>query len=254
MQNPPLPRYEALKGFICGKIDNGEWKPDDRIPSETVLAEDFGVSRMTANRAIRELTAEGRLMRIAGVGTFVLAPKVRGTILEIRSISDEIAARGHTHSSRLIYLGKIRASSRIAGVLEVAEGASVFNVVIVHMENGEPVQLETRYVNPLAAPDFLELDFSARTPSDYLLGRLPVAEIEQTIEARLPTPDEAEHLHMDLSEPCLVLDRRSRSGRLVVTYVKLVHPGRRVTLGGLTVGGAQDKPMAGETTLRERAV
>ncbi|WP_045679506.1 histidine utilization repressor [Martelella endophytica] len=241
MNKPPLPRYEALKTFVCERIESGEWAPNDRIPSETTLAEDFGVSRMTANRAIRELTAEGRLTRIPGVGTFVLAPKVRGTIVEIRSISQEIAARGHTHSSRLLSLEKIRASSRIARVLEVDEASLVFNAVIVHLEDGEPVQLENRYVNPAAAPDFLELDFRNKTPSDYLLGRLPVAEIEQTIEARLPSPDEAEHLNMDLSEPCLVLERRSRTGRMVVTYVRLVHPGHKVTLGGLTgfASGAQ---------------
>ncbi|PWW03722.1 GntR family transcriptional regulator [Hoeflea marina] len=232
MFKAPVPRYAALKTYVCEQIEKGKWQPNDKIPSETSLAETFGISRMTANRAIRELTDEGRLIRIAGVGTFVLPPKVRGTILEIRSISEEIIARGHIHSSRLLTIEKMEASAFVARSLELEEGAEIFHAVFVHFENDEPVQLENRFVNPAAAPDFLSLDFTNRTPSDYLLGRLPVTEIEQTIEARLPSKQEAAHLAIDLAEPCLVLERTSRTGQMVVTHVRLVHPGKRMTLGG----------------------
>ena len=64
---------------------------------EAELVAQFGFSRMTINRALRELTDEGLLVRLQGVGTFVAEPKGQSALFEIRSIADEIAARNHQH-------------------------------------------------------------------------------------------------------------------------------------------------------------
>ena len=71
----PVPFYEKVKQAISHKISAGEWRPHDRIPSEAELVAQFGFSRMTINRALRELTDEGWLVRLQGVGTFVAEPK-----------------------------------------------------------------------------------------------------------------------------------------------------------------------------------
>ena len=52
----PVPFYEKVKQAISHKISAGEWRPHDRIPSEAELVAQFGFSRMTINRALRELT------------------------------------------------------------------------------------------------------------------------------------------------------------------------------------------------------
>ncbi len=67
------PRYLQLKELIIGQISAGELQPRDRVPSENELVDATGVSRMTANRALRELNDEGYVERVAGVGTFVFA-------------------------------------------------------------------------------------------------------------------------------------------------------------------------------------
>jgi DNA-binding GntR family transcriptional regulator len=69
------------------------------VPSENELAGHFRISRMTANRALNELTAGGFLARVPGVGTFVKEPRARSSLLELRNIAEEIGARGHTHSA-----------------------------------------------------------------------------------------------------------------------------------------------------------
>eukprot|EP01031_Cornospumella_fuschlensis_P045446 gene45446-55612_t len=61
--------------MICRQIDDGTWPPHHRVPSESELVNELGVSRMTVNRALRELTADGYLVRMQGVGTFVAEPK-----------------------------------------------------------------------------------------------------------------------------------------------------------------------------------
>ena len=66
-----MPRYEQVKSHILKLIGDGTLAPHDRVPSENELVDAFGLSRMTVNRALRELAEEGYVVRLAGVGTFV---------------------------------------------------------------------------------------------------------------------------------------------------------------------------------------
>jgi DNA-binding GntR family transcriptional regulator len=77
MGEGPAPLYARVKQMITQQIDNGSWPPHHRVPSESELVSELGFSRMTINRALRELTAEGLLVRMQGVGTFVAEPKSR---------------------------------------------------------------------------------------------------------------------------------------------------------------------------------
>lgn len=68
----------------------------------------FGFSRMTINRALRELTDEGLLVRLQGVGTFVAEPKGQSALFEVRSIAAEIVARHHQHRCEVLLLEETR--------------------------------------------------------------------------------------------------------------------------------------------------
>ena len=72
--------YEQVKDHIARKIQDGSWKAGDRLPSENDLVTQFGMSRMTVNRALRELAEQGRIVRVAGVGSFVAADKPQSTL------------------------------------------------------------------------------------------------------------------------------------------------------------------------------
>ncbi|MCP5373480.1 MAG: histidine utilization repressor [Hyphomicrobiales bacterium] len=228
----PQPLYQTIKRFVTDHIESGEWKPGHRIPSEAQIVKILGVSRMTVNRAIRELSAEGRVTRIQGVGTFVAQPRPRSTLLDIRSIRDEITDRGGEHSCRVVVQEMETASVPVSRALAIASSVPVQHVVLLHLEDGRPVQVEDRYVNPVVAPHFLDQDFTRTTPSDYLLNLLPVTEIEHNIESRLPDARECELLAIGAGTPVLELRRRSWSGRAVVTRVRLVGPGSVFSVGG----------------------
>jgi GntR family histidine utilization transcriptional repressor len=101
---------------------------------------------------------------------------------------------------------------------------------MVHEENGVPVQLEDRFVNPFAAPDFLRQDFTAVTPTAYLVGAVPVDELEHTVESAMPTAAQQDLLGIAAEEPCLVLHRRSWSKGHVVTVATLTYPASRYAL------------------------
>src|SRR5271155_4048038 len=108
------PLYLQVKRHILDNIGSGNWRTSARVPSENDIVKSFGVSRMTANRALRELRDEGILVRIAGVGSFVADAHARAHPLEIRSIADEIRARGHVHRSEIVSLERIRAVAVLA--------------------------------------------------------------------------------------------------------------------------------------------
>ena len=106
-RSAPAPFYEKVKQAISEKIHSGVWRPHDRIPSEAELVAQFGFSRMTINRALRELTDEGRLVRLQGVGTFVAEPKGQSALFEVRSIAEEITSRHHPPWCRTICIRTI---------------------------------------------------------------------------------------------------------------------------------------------------
>ena len=226
----PAPLYQRVKDHILGQIRAGALAAGARVPSENELVEHFRISRMTANRALRELSADGFLSRVPGVGTFVKERPARSSLMELRNIAEEIAARGHRHSSQIERRETIAATKALVEEFEFETTAPLFHLVMLHKENGIPVQLEARYVNPLAAPHFLDQDFSVTTPTAYLLAAVPVDELEHTVEAVMPARRQQQLLGIATHEPCLALHRRSWSGGQVVTVATLLYPASRYAL------------------------
>lgn len=232
MSKNDLPAYEQVKAWIRGHIASGQWRPGDPVPSEAALMDRFGVSRMTANRALRELAAEGLVNRVQGSGTTVAQLHRISSRLTIRDIHEEVAERGHVHTARVLQVGKERAGAELARALGLRTGATVFHSMLIHMENGVPIQYEDRYVNPAAAPDYLATDFTQTSPTLHLLRHAPLTEASYSIEACLPTAEEAKLLAIKRGEPCLVMRRRTVSGAHVASVARLVYPGSRYSFAG----------------------
>ncbi|MGI9220005.1 MAG: histidine utilization repressor [Woeseiaceae bacterium] len=226
------PRYQQLKEMIIERISSGELRPLDRVPSENELVESMRVSRMTANRALRELNDEGYVERIAGRGTFVADMRSRSHALEVHNIADEIAQRGHSHSSEVVRTSRQRARGELARALHVDPGTDVFHLLLVHFENTVPVQVEDRHVLADFAPDCLQQDFTKVTPSAYLTGISPLAEAEHLVRASVPNAAIRQQLQMGEAEPSLVILRRTWSQGRPVTLARLHHPGSRYELTG----------------------
>ncbi|AUZ04865.2 MULTISPECIES: histidine utilization repressor [Vitreoscilla] len=230
--NTPQPLYEQVKQHILQHINSGQWQVNQRLPSENELVAQFGFSRMTINRALRELTDEGRLVRLQGVGTFVAEPKAQSALFEVNSIADEIRLRGHVHCCHVLQLECVAAEAEMAAALGLVQGAAVFHSQMVHDEDGRAVQFEDRWVNPAMAPTYLQQDFQHTTPHDYLTATTPFSEGEHIVEALMPPKFIAEALYMPKGEPCLVVQRRTWSQGQIVTFVRLWFPSSRYRLMG----------------------
>ena len=226
------PLYLQVKRHILDNIGSGKWGTSARVPSENDIVKSFGVSRMTANRALRELRDEGVLVRIAGVGSFVANRQPTTHPLEIRDIAEEIRARGHVHRAELVTLERVRAVADLARDFGVAAKTELFYSSIVHFENDRPIQLEDRYVLPKLAPGYLKVDFTQTTPYDYLIKVAPLQEAEHLLRAVMPDERTRKLLAMQRDEPCLLMIRRTWTAGQIASVARLYYPGSRYEMSG----------------------
>jgi GntR family histidine utilization transcriptional repressor len=232
MRSQEKPRYQQLKDLIIQRISSGDLRPNDRVPSENELVEAQSVSRMTANRALRELNDEGYVDRIAGRGTYVSDFRSQSHVLEVQNIADEIAGRGRAHTCEVLRQSRQHARGEVAKALHVEQGVDIFHLTLIHYENGMPIQVEDRHVVADFAPACLEKDFQHITPSAYLTSIAPLQEAEQVVRAQVPNAAVRENLKMEDGEPSLVVIRRTWSKGRPVTFARLHHPGSRYELTG----------------------
>lgn len=221
---PKIAPFEQVKQHLKSRLASGHWTPGALMSSEAELVAQFSVSRMTVNRALRELQFEGLIDRVQGVGTFAAQLNRVSSTLTIRDIHEEILARGHAHHARVHLIKDETASAAVAQRLGVAAGAQVFHTLIVHHENGVPLQCEDRYVNPACAPDYLSVDFTKVTPTHYLLNVAPLWEAHFSVQAGLPSVREAKLLGLKQTDPCLIVSRRTTNRGVPITQARLVHP------------------------------
>ena len=226
------PLYLQVKRHILDNICSGKWAASARVPSESEIVKSFGISRMTANRALRELRDEGVLVRVAGVGSFVADQQSRAHPLEVRGIAEEIRRRGNRHRADVIALERVRADAHLAEDFRVAEGTELFVSVIVHFENERPVQLEDRHVLPKLAPDYLAVDFTTTTPYDHLVKVAPLHEAEHVLRAVMPDDRTRDLLDMQRNEPCLLMIRRTWTAGEIASVARLHYPSSRYELSG----------------------
>ena len=129
-ESPPL--YLQIKALIKKKIDDGEWNPGEKIPSELELCETYEVSRTTVREAINELVWEEYLTRQRAKGTFVLDTKKTESDADfythVKSSTYEMSERGQKAETLQADVSLKIADARLSKQLEVSEGASLLEL------------------------------------------------------------------------------------------------------------------------------
>lgn len=225
-------RYESVIQHLSDGIAKGLWPVDAQVPSENELVTICSVSRMTARRALEEMTEAGVLYRIQGKGTYVAPPKMQASFVEVRNIADAVRDLGQYYGNVIKQLHSEIPPDAVRRVFGLDERVPAFHSVILHLENKLPVQLEDRWVHPTAVPDYLRQDFSRETPNVYLSRVAPLTAAEHVIEAHLPDLKLKRVLQLSDVEACLVVKRTTWSGPQVISFATLYHPGTRYRLAG----------------------
>jgi len=222
-------KYKVIADYVKAQINAKKWSEGFKIPSETELSASFSASRMTARKAIDEVVSSGLLKRVPSVGTFVAAPPAQSSLLEIKNISEEITARGHSHKMTVLSKMTLIPNDSVAQTLS-SFNSKVFKIVIIHFENETPIQLEERYVNADRVPNFLEQDFSKTTANEYLSSVFPLTDAEIVVEAIMPTKILKHNLEIDENIPCIKVSRSTQSNGYPISHAILYYPSDKYKL------------------------
>ncbi|MFK7856776.1 MAG: UTRA domain-containing protein [Granulosicoccus sp.] len=225
--NNPAPLYEMVKRHITDAIVAGEYLPGAKLPSESALVESLDVSRMTVNRALRELTRDGVITRLQGVGSFVSKAGPTTSLVELRDIKDIVADEGAIYSCKLLVAERNLADKSVCDLLDLERDIPILHVTMLHYANREPLQLERRFVREDFAPKLLKQDLTKKSLFNYLQSISPVSELEQVVEACTPDVSERKALKVSKEFPILRIRRRTWVGRKIVTLGYFSHPGDR---------------------------
>lgn len=240
-----IPAYQRIKNAILDNIHSGKWQAGKAISTELALAAEFGVSRMTVNRALKELSAERVLERRQGSGTFVAQQQFNHTFVEVRNIAQDLKSANRDYQAEVVSKravtanmldDELRRKFDIDGDSDSKQTDGVdsvlYEVKIIHFADGEPIQFEERWVDAKKVPKFIQQDFSVVNTSDYLIAKSPLERGSYTIRALAAPNKIAEFLQVAPQSPTLVLCRQTYSAGQVVTFVKMWHAGDRYQFSG----------------------
>jgi GntR family transcriptional regulator len=148
------PAYKRIEGAIRRRIDAGQLKPGNMVPSERELARTHQVSLMTARHALTELARDGIVERRRGAGTFVAPPRVQFN--KLLGYNEQMAGLGLTARSHIVASTVVRNESEIAARLGLPPAAPIIRLERVRLAQNEPVALEVGYWSEVEFPDLLQ--------------------------------------------------------------------------------------------------
>lgn len=188
MPEPQQARYRQIASALEADIVSGRLKVGEQLPSERAMAEELGISRMTARKALEQLAGRGMLETRVGQGTFVGAPVIRQELSTLSGFTEEMERQGRTTSSIVVEAQHCAPTAEAFKALKLAAKQHVYRLTRVRLADETPVAFECTEINASRAPDLLS---KANFATSSLYGNLKrhfgiiPAIAEQTLEAAL---------------------------------------------------------------------
>ena len=216
--------HARIRSDVEARILSGEWKPGDRLPTETDLMARYGCSRMTVNKAMTSLAATGLISRNRRAGTVVARPRMHAAVLNIPDIRADIEARGARYGYRAMLDERRPPCCVHLGAEGHHLGQSRF-IRSVHLADGSPVLMEDRHIFLDAVPDAATANFRFEPPGPWLLGHVPWTEAEHRIAAIAADALTARSLEVSVGTPCLLVERRTWRWEETLTIARQIFRG-----------------------------
>lgn len=190
---------EQVKTHLKQRILNGDFD-GGRIPSETDLADELGVSRTTVRDALSRLEGEGVVTRKQGAGTFVnrIGLQIQTRLEEMWDYEAVLAAHGYTPSTRILKMRRDTADTQTAAALNLSPGDPLLSVQKLFLADDEPVILAFNHIpatlvdQPFTADDFHMPVYRFL----WQFGRQRLSYYLSEIVPAVATPELAQTLHV----------------------------------------------------------
>jgi len=197
---------------LISKIETGELKPGDQLPTERVLNERFNVQRATVRQALDVLEARGLIIRKRGSGTFVTKAKIEREAIRVFAFTKIMAASGYKTDAKILSVLEVEADARAAGKLKIEEGTPIYYYHRLRLLDGEPMMLEKIRLPKNIFPGMDQHDLENNSLFDVMekeFGR-ETTTAEQAIEAVGASDYEAEVLGILPGAALMMEERISR--------------------------------------------
>ncbi|RKY62453.1 MAG: phosphonate metabolism transcriptional regulator PhnF [Candidatus Neomarinimicrobiota bacterium] len=229
-KNSIVPYYYQLQEVLENLIDQGIYKPDQKLPSENELREWLGISRHTAQRALKHLVDRGIAYRIQGKGTFVANKTITYSLVANLSFSAEMLGLNKKVRSKLICADEMTAHSLITKMLQSDENAKFYSIQRLRYVDDIPISLQTSYLPVALVPGLINRNFEEVSLFTIIKEEygLEIGEAFETLQAVKATEYEARHLKIKEGDAVFLLERTTklRSGE-VLEFVKTILRGDR---------------------------
>lgn len=209
-----LPLYQQLQRALREAIETRLIGPDDALPPERDIAEDFHISRITVRKAIDGLVSEGLLVRRQGAGTFVCA-RVEKNFSKLTSFSEDMQARGRTPRSVWVRKAEGSVTPEEALTLRSSPGTPVYRFHRIRYADDAPMCIEYATILASCLPSLDAVESSLYEALERS-GNRPVRAL-QRLRAVLFSAEQAKLLQI-----------RERDAGLLVERVGFLKDGRAV--------------------------
>jgi GntR family transcriptional regulator, histidine utilization repressor len=229
-RHPTRTLFEEIRSALTREIIGGVHKPGDKLPTEHQLAQRFGASRPTVNKAIGSLATDGLVVRRKRAGTIVLAQSAFW--LPIIDVSRYVQDRGEDYGFEI--LSRTECINGADGVHwpDTPAGTPLLALECMHFGNAIPVQHERRLINLAAVPEAARARFETTSPGLWLLRHVPWSASEHQIGAIGAGETLANLFGVRRGAPCLGIHRATNHRDVPLTTVTLTSPAGRFVLEG----------------------
>lgn len=201
--------YIRIHDEIKHQIETGVFEVGQRLPSERVMAEQFGVSRMTLRQAVTSLVEEGILTRYVGSGTFVASDRVREKMRGTTSFTEIIQNLGKTPSSKVLSYQKTKANEVECDKLQLKKGAQVIRMERIRYADELPICYEVASIPYRLIEDFAKNDIANHFYDTLANAGKKIGRSEQIISAKIVNKEIANFLSIKQSSAILALTQIS---------------------------------------------
>ena len=202
-----IPLYHQVYLVLKDSIRSGAYPNGSALPIEPTLCEEFGVSRITVKRAMKELVTDGLVVRQRGRGSFVAESAELPTRNALDDLLQSVQAIGDATDVQHLASGILTPPNDVADKLNLEAGAQVLLSNQLRLTDGEPLAVIIAYVPEAIAkqliPDTENLPMLVRLKT----AGVEIARAEQEVTATLAEPGIAAPLGIKIGSPLLKLTR-----------------------------------------------
>lgn len=224
--------YQRIRDDIEARIMSGEWPPGHRVPFEHELMAEYGCSRMTVNKVLSTLAANGLITRRRRAGSVVAEPTTERAVLEIQDFALEAARAGMVYRFKILRRAVEPIDIAAAQRIGLPVGTPMLSLTTLHLIDEVPSACEQRLIHLATVPEAAEETFAKDPPGTWLLRRVPWTDAEHIVRAVNADSVLAKRLHIQTGAACLVLERRTWQAGAFVTEARIAYPGDRHHLVG----------------------